>query len=171
MKVHVENGMGDSLDSPSLEQMRAFLFAIDADDEEHGAAWLSTEDGRSLEWNGDGRLVFSREGHLCPPLHLQNVSREQALELWSALARADLATVEREPWQPGNGYVHTPEKEAEIEAMMRRHHRELYDVLGAEREEVRCGREGCTRGAILHGIFCRPHHFESVNGIPSPFDD
>jgi hypothetical protein len=58
MGFHIANGFGDSLKAPTVEQMRAFLDDLDITDEEHGAAWLSTDEGLSLEWNGDGRLVF-----------------------------------------------------------------------------------------------------------------
>jgi hypothetical protein len=48
--------------------------------------------------------------------------------------------------------------------------RELYDLLGDERD-VPCKRVGCTRGAIVLGVLCRPHHFESIRGRTCPFDD
>jgi len=70
-----------------VAQMRASLDDLDIADEEHGAAWLSTDDGLSLEWNGDGRLVFDdgalrRDGctrgavaHsvLCRPHHFESI--------------------------------------------------------------------------------------------------
>lgn len=49
--------------------------------------------------------------------------------------------------------------------------RQFYETLGPERELVRCHTVGCQRGAISLSVFCRPHHFESVKGKPSPFDD
>jgi hypothetical protein len=58
MSFRIANGFGDSLDEPTFEQMRAFLGDLDITDEEHGTAWLSTSRGVSLEWSGDGRLVF-----------------------------------------------------------------------------------------------------------------
>ncbi len=49
--------------------------------------------------------------------------------------------------------------------------RQFYDALGPERELLRCRSVGCTRGSVSLSAFCRPHHFESVKGRPSPFDD
>lgn len=50
-------------------------------------------------------------------------------------------------------------------------YREFMDLLGPERADVQCRREGCERGAIELSVFCRPHHFESVQRVPYPFDD
>jgi hypothetical protein len=172
MGFHVSNGFGNTLKAPTVGRMRAFLDEVDITDEEHGAAWLSTDDGVSLEWNGDGRLVFDdgalHEGRV---RHLSRVSREQALSLWVALARGDLVTVEGQPWAPGNGFVRTPEREARLREALAKMDHDFYDSLGAERAGTPCRRDGCTRGAVAHSVLCRPHHFESLKSRPSPFDD
>lgn len=170
MAFYVENGLGDSIDSPSPDEMWEFLRAIDATDEEHGAAWLSTDEGASLEWNGDGRPVLTSPEDR-PPRHLRDVSRERALELWLALAQNALEDIEKCAWQPGNGFVMTPEREREIHEWQRRQDREFYSSLGTERPDVACRREGCARGAVTFSVLCRPHHFESIMKRPSPFDD
>ena len=48
---YIANGLGDHLHDPTEGEMRLFLNAVDASDEEHGAAWLSTESGYTLEWS------------------------------------------------------------------------------------------------------------------------
>jgi hypothetical protein len=60
MAFCIANGMGDSSDEPSPAQMRKFLVDVETTDEEHGAAWLSTDD-HVVEWSGgrEGLLVFS----------------------------------------------------------------------------------------------------------------
>jgi len=172
MAFDVANGFGSSLRSPTKDEMRAFLDDLDITDEEHGAAWLSTDDGQSLEWNGDGRLVFDNVAvHESRVRHLSGVSRGRALELWVALAMGDLATVEGQPWAPGNGFVMTPERETRLREALTKLDRDFYHLLGKERPDVRCRRDGCTRGALVHSVLCRPHHFESVKNRPSPFDD
>jgi hypothetical protein len=98
---YVANGHGNAIDSPSKDEMQKLLGDIDASDEER-AAWLSTETGFSLEWNGDGRLVFTAEEG--PPRHLRGSSRHRALDLRIALAAGNLTEVERCAWQPGIGY-------------------------------------------------------------------
>jgi hypothetical protein len=167
---YISNGFGESIDSPSPDQMRGFLGEIDPADEEHGAAWLSTEDGYSLEWSGDGRLLFNRRDSRAVR-HLRNVSRERALELWMALASGRLAEVERCPWQAGNGYVMTPERDEQLREWQLRQDREFYEVLGRERPSIPCRTEGCTRGAIQFSVLCRVHHFESVKKRPCPFQN
>jgi hypothetical protein len=167
---YIANGLGDSIDSPSADQMRRFLGDIDPADEEHGAAWLSTEEGYSLEWNGDGRLVFD-QADAQVVRHLRDVSPERALELWTALANGRLAEVERCPWQAGNGRVMTPEREEQLRAWQHGQDRRFYEVLGPERPSVPCRTEGCTRGAIQFSVLCRVHHFESVEKRPCPFQD
>jgi hypothetical protein len=49
--------------------------------------------------------------------------------------------------------------------------REFYDSLGPERSGTKCRRENCIRGAVSLSVLCRPHHFESIKGRPSPFSD
>jgi hypothetical protein len=57
------------------------------------------------------------------------------------------------------------------EESMKMMDREFYGSLGAERTNVACRNPGCPRGAIEYSIFCRPHHFESVQRRESPFTD
>lgn len=169
MTYFVANGMGDSIDAPSLNDMRAFLAAIDRSDEEHGAAWLATDEGWSLEWNGDGRLVLSIGE--APGRHLANVSPERTLALWSALAEKRFGEIEAEPWLPGDGYVQTPERARAIAEWQQQQDREFYDALGDERRDVPCREPGCTRGAVELSVLCRRHHFEMVKRRCCPFTD
>lgn len=170
MKYRIQNGLGKSIESPSSEQMKKFLFDVDANDVEHGAAWMTTSDAETtLEWNGDGRLVlWVGEGD---PRHLSSISRERALELWLVLASGGVAEIERQPWIAGNGYVRSAAEEAQLVEGARRIDREFYDSLGTERGDAQCRKHGCKRGAVSLSVFCRVHHFESVCKRPSPFND
>jgi hypothetical protein len=164
----IGNGLGDGIDDPTPEQMRAFLFNVDATDVEHGAAWLTIEETETaLEWNGDGRLVFYVNGG--DPRHVSNVSRERALALWQVLTTGDIDAIEREPWLAGNGYVRSVEEEKAFADAARERGRAFYDMLGEERS-VPCRHEGCKRGAITHSVFCRVHHYEAIWARPCPFD-
>ena len=169
MRYHVANGMGDSLDDPTESEMRAFLAAIDEKDEEHGAAWLSVHGGASLEWNGDGRLVYSREQRR-PVVSLIGITRERALELWLALVHGDAATLESQPWKPGNGFVMTPEREAERNQWALDREREFIDSRGPEVGDP-CREPGCARKTITHSIHCRKHHFEAWMKRPFPLEE
>lgn len=174
MAFSIANGMGDSIDEPSPAQRRKFLFDLDTSDEEHGAAWLSTDD-HALEWSGayGGLLVFSSmtaEGSGADR-HLTGVTRERTLELWRMLAEGRLEELERQAWLPGNGSRRDPEREARLAAAQREADRAFYESLGPERAETRCQRETCTRGAVHLSVLCRPHHFASITNKTSPFDD
>jgi hypothetical protein len=166
---YLANGFGGSIDSPSREQMQAFLDDLDTSDEEHGAAWLATDDGYALEWNGDGRLVFEAPD-IDRSRHLVGVDKERAIELWCALAHGDVARVQGEPWREGTGFTVDPERQAEMQRAQLESQREFYESLGEERSDVRCRRESCGRGAVANSVLCRVHHFESIQGRPCPFD-
>ena len=165
---HVVNGFGDSIDDPLLEQMREMLEGVDASDLEHGAAWLATDDEYVLEWNGDGRLVWSTPNNDLPR-HLKGVGREQTLLLWALLACHDLVKIERQPWADGNGFVRPPGWERDLAREQESADREFYDRLGSENSETRCKQNGCTRGQIAFSSFCRLHHFEMIRSRPCPF--
>lgn len=49
--------------------------------------------------------------------------------------------------------------------------REFYNLLGPERESMKCKRDGCRRGAVTLSVFCRVHQFENVHKRLCPFDD
>jgi hypothetical protein len=170
MGHYVATGWGDSVDSPSPDEIRKVLLELDVDDEEHGAAWLSLDDGFSLEWNGDGRLVL-KDPSAKGTQHLQGVTRERALELCLALASGQLDEVKRCPWQPGNGYVRTAERDAEIRSALLNEDRIFYQSLGAERTGTPCRMAGCVRRAVELSVLCRIHHFESIHKRPCPFND
>jgi hypothetical protein len=174
MAVSIANGMGDSINEPSPEQMKKFLFDVDTTDQEHGAAWLSTDD-HVLEWSGadGGLLVFSTTTaeRSDASRHLADISRERTLELWQMLAEGRLGELERQPWLPGNGSRPDPERQARFAAALLDADRVFYESLGAERMTPCCQRESCGRGAVQWSVFCRPHHFESVRSRTCPFDD
>lgn len=172
MHFHVCNGLGDSIDAPSVEQMRAFLDDLDPNDEEHGAAWLTNDDEVSLEYEVGGNLCFSRGDAHC---HLPKVTKEKVLELWIALSRGELAVLEREDWQPGFRAPMSPEdreaRERVFAASQLASDREFYDTLGLERPATPCRHPGCDRGSVSLSVFCRPHHFASIRGRTCPFND
>jgi hypothetical protein len=70
-------------------------------------------------------------------------------------------------WLPSPGAADPPP----WEETKRQLDREFYDALGPERGAVVCRKDGCSRGAIEHGVLCRPHHFEMIRREPSPFND
>ncbi len=172
MSYSMTNGYGDHENQPSIEQMEAFLRDLNTDDEEHGAAWLSDDNGTVLEYSVGGNLAYDRVGQ--PPRHMSGVAHAKVVELWTCLANRQLEKLEREPWQPGASAPLPPEelarRQREIALWQSQRDREFYDTLGTERTERTCRASECTRGTVEYSVFCRPHHFESVFGRKSPFD-
>jgi hypothetical protein len=74
--IYISNGWGDSEKQPTPATMRRFLEALDPNDEEHGAAWVSDEEDNSLEWNVDGRLVYSSA---TSSRHMLKVSKDKVM--------------------------------------------------------------------------------------------
>lgn len=174
MSYFICNGLGDSIDNPTPAQMREFLDALDPEDEEHGAAWLQKDAEWTIEWSIDGVLSLNR-GDYEALQHMTGIPKVRVLELWTKLVAGRLAEIEAEPWQPGGRPKLSAEEEErrarEYAEWQRQEDREFYDILGPERPEVPCRREGCTRGAIELSVLCRPHHFENIKDRPCPFDD
>jgi hypothetical protein len=162
------SGWGDEIDDPTVDELRRCVEERDPKDDEHGDLSFSTDEGAITSF-GSGRLVFFRppDGS---PRHLLKVSAQRLLALWQALGEGNLELIEQEPWQPGHGYVRTPEEQAALEAWSLEQDREFYDALGPEREDERCREPGCSRGVVAQSACCRPHHFAQVKYRTSPFE-
>jgi hypothetical protein len=168
----ISNGYGDSEDEPTVAVMRRFLHELDPSDEEHGAAWVTDDLGRLLEWNVGGRLVFDNRSR--DPRHMLNVSIERVVELWQLLVQGRILEVESEPWSLGSAPPLSSEererRDREQAALRRAGDLEFFEALGPERDCPPCRGHGCNRGAIHHSAFCRRHHFEMIRGYVCPFD-
>lgn len=174
MRYWVSNALGESTDMPSPSVLGEFLANIDPTDEEHGAAWVTDEFENSLEFNGDGTMVFSR-GLDAAPRHIAGLSREDALTLWLLLIQGRLDELEKRPWAPGLRAPLPPEelerRQRELAEWQLDQDREFFDLLGSESSTERCRKLECSRGRITHSVFCRVHHFEDIRGRPCPFAD
>jgi len=171
MPSYLMNGLGESASDPSSAQMEGFLRDLDPGDDEHGAAWLSDDWGRSLEYSVDGNLAYRREGHRCR--HLRDVPHTKVVELWMHLAAQNLGAIEQEPWQPLSRAPFRAEESArphEDDERRLKNARQFYDSLGAERADRPCQAPGCARGAVEHTVFCKPHHYEIMYRHKCPFD-
>ena len=165
------NGQGESVKNPTAEEMRAFLRSVDWSDQEHGAAWYSSdEDDVSLEINADGRLVLTVEEE--PTRHLPQCAHEKVVELWLLLARGEIVAILKEDWQPGLCSPQVAERAAIRAAESAyRLDREFFLSLGPEGNRERCSTDGCDRGRVSQSVSCRVHHFEDVRRRPCPFND
>jgi hypothetical protein len=175
MTYFVESRWGGSEDEPDEKRMHELLAELDTPDEEHPDTWLTHESGWTLSVDQTGLVVWADGEDLAPPRHMTRVSRKKALELWISLSKGDLKAIEAEPWQPG----HAPppsnaDKEARAGAAKKAElesDRRFYEILGEERPDEPCRKEGCKRGAIYQSVLCRVHHFESIYRRPCPFSD
>ncbi len=173
MRFYICNGNGDSLNDPSPDAMREMLTELDPNYEEHGAAWVADAADNTLEWSVDGTMAYARPGE--SSRHLNQVSIERAVGLWLKLVDGRFDELERQAWLPGAHDPLSADERARLDerfaAIQRAQDRELYDELGAERPGTRCRHPGCERGTVAFSVLCKPHHFESIRGRPSPFDD
>ena len=55
--------------------------------------------------------------------------------------------------------------------LLRRVNKGFWNQLGPERGPDVCRIDGCARLNIAFSVYCRRHHYESVNKHPCPFDD
>jgi hypothetical protein len=153
--------------------MQALLAQLEEPDAEHPDTWLTHENGWTLAIHETGLVVWDNIDLPEPPRHMVKVSREKAFELWQSLAKGDLAMIEQEPWQPGDGPSVSDEervlRQREIEEFELVQDKLFYESLGAEGSEVPCREHGCKRGAISLSVRCRVHHFESIRHKRSPF--
>lgn len=170
MRFFICNGHGESAETPTPEVMRKFLSALDPNDEEHGAVWVSDEDENSLEYSVSGNLAYSQSDR---ERHLPKVSPARVLELWQKLAAGRLEELEREPWQPGScPPMSAEERETRERAFAEARlasDREFYESLGPEHAEKPCRAVGCDRGSVAFSVLCRRHHFENVVKRTCPF--
>jgi hypothetical protein len=167
-KYYVADGWGDSIDSPTVEEMRKFLDKLDIDDPEHCEVWLSrTESDWTLACHPYHEVVFVNDEENIPPRHLTNVSRDKMLMLWQNLAAGKLEELEKEPWLPGYTSQSTPSEPDP---------KELYrsfwnDLINAERiPNAKCKIEECRENPVALTVFCPKHFFEKSVKIPCPFD-
>jgi hypothetical protein len=162
MSVYLTNPWGDTVEAPNLSDLQKFLDCIDPADAEHGAAWLTDDDGTVLEYSGDGKMVLSRNE--TETLTQFGVSKSQALQMWLAFSEGRIDELESLAWSKV-GNLHDPDDaEQRIKALLLDSDREFYASLGNESAVVHCRSPGCSRGAIEHSVFCRSHHVLNVRG-------
>jgi hypothetical protein len=90
--------------NPSVERMRDQLESLDPCDQEHPSVRLvHQETGWGVEVFASGLVVLQNSSIRGSQKHMRGIDRENALALWHALARGDIASVMKEPWLTGYG--------------------------------------------------------------------
>ncbi len=101
MAFHVTTRWGADEREPTVDRMREMLSQLDAEDIERQSVALTHESAWCLGAYPDGLLVWENLEADDEPRHMNGVSRERVLGLWSKLAEGRLAEIEAEPWLPG----------------------------------------------------------------------
>jgi hypothetical protein len=153
------------------EEMHAALQELGTRDPEHPDTWLEDEDGWSVSVSERNAAVFENVETGEGPWHLPSVTREEALQLWAALAEGDLTAVRARPWL--EGYPPVSEREqadaiAAAELAQETSDRQFMAALGPEVGSI-CSEPGCEHRSIRLGVQCRRHHFRMVRGREWPF--
>lgn len=127
MTFYVTNRMGEMFTNPPRSVVTQVLTELDQiDDPEHPDVALAHESGWTLSAFPEGLLIWENVESDNEPEHMAGASRAKTEELWLALAAGDLATVEREPWQPGYGSsLAASRPEASIHQLTDPHNRRL----------------------------------------------
>jgi hypothetical protein len=170
---YVESRWGGSEAAPSAERLRELIDDLNVKDEEHPDTWLShSSSGWSLRLD-ESRYAFLDDADCKTVAHMQNVSADQALQLWIRFSSLGPEGVNGEPWTKGPRYISPEEtalRQARADASLLQYDREFYDQLGPEHKTELCKSPGCARGHVKYSVLCRIHHFEQICRRPCRFD-
>ena len=97
MAFHVTHSSGSMESCPPLSVLPSLLDELQTADAEHGDVSITHESEWCITVSRSGVVVFENleRGE---PRHLQQVSRDKILDLWSRLARGEIESLETEPW-------------------------------------------------------------------------
>jgi len=89
---------GGGEDNPTVDQLRAALAELSVSDGEHPSAWLSDDDGWTVDVYETGLVIFKHKFEaIC---ERRGVSQDEALELWLLLQQGKTDEI-RERLSPG----------------------------------------------------------------------
>lgn len=171
---YVQTRWGGDEESPPPDRLRELIAELEVRDEEHPDTWMIHDDsGWALRLDED-RFAYLENPECETTKHMTDVSSETALTLWTAFAFGGPDAVAEFEWKQGRRAVNEQEiaerAERARQAMLMLD-RGFYDQLGPELSDAICRARGCTRGRIQYSVFCKPHHFEQIQGRPCPFSD
>lgn len=104
MAFHITHRYGAMERDPPLSSLPALLGELDdrPEDIEHGDVSVSHESEWCISVSRGGYVIFE---HLEDggARHMRGVAATKIIDLWSRLARGDIASIEAEAWRPGYG--------------------------------------------------------------------
>lgn len=86
--TYLEMRWGGGPENPTPEELRAALIELDAPDEEHPNAWLTDQDGWTVDVYESGLVIFSDADYKAS-VERKGVTREDAYELWLLLQQGN----------------------------------------------------------------------------------
>ncbi len=102
MAFHVTHRYGAMESDPPLASLPSLLRELDdrPEDTEHGSVAVSHESEWCMSVSRGGYVVFE---HLenGRERNMRDVPSAKIIDLWTRLARGDIASIEAEPWRPG----------------------------------------------------------------------
>lgn len=101
--VHLTNRWGESLASPTTEQMKQALDDLNEPDEDAPDCWLSDDAGWTVSVFENGNVVLQNVDTTEGPWHSLATSRQTSLALWMLLQAGDIDTLKKKISRPGMG--------------------------------------------------------------------
>jgi len=95
---------GDGESEPPISALPSLYDELEEDDDiEHESVTVTHDSGWSLSAYGGGYVIFGHLDRAETERHMNGVSRDDIVRLWTLLANGDIDAVAREPWKPGYG--------------------------------------------------------------------
>jgi hypothetical protein len=98
--THLDGSMEQPDDASGFSEL---LDELDDAGVEHGDVAVGHDSGWTLTLLARGRLVWENVEEGSAPQHLDDLSRDEALELMRLVAGGDIDAVASRPWDPGYG--------------------------------------------------------------------
>lgn len=92
---------GHGIKNPTTNDLRDALSELNTSDPEHPDCWLADESGWSISVFENGLIVLENVETGEGPWHLNDPSKNPALELWQLLQSGDLESIKDRQWRPG----------------------------------------------------------------------
>lgn len=101
MSFFIRSVFGDDERDPPLERLEKLYAEKDDGDEEHFGVSVIHETEWCLTLQPNNTLIWENLEDGSNPRHLDNVTKEKVLELWTKLTRDEIEEIHKEPWLEG----------------------------------------------------------------------
>ena len=101
MGFHLTHRYGATESNPPLSKLTELYAELEDKDEEHPDVAVTHESEWCLSAYPNGSVVWENLEDGNHPRYMKTVSKEKLLELWTKLAKGDIASINTEPWTEG----------------------------------------------------------------------